>query len=240
MKKLAVFDIDGTIFRWQLFHEVMIRLADNGNFDPETAENLKAHYYAWQSRSEPYNTFSRASVKVFKDNLKSITPSALREVNEAILDDSGHKVYRYTTALVRELKAKGYFTLALSGSMQDIVMPFAIKYGFDDAIGAVYEEQNGHYSGEISRKVVGAKAKLIKEYAAKNNLTLEDSYAVGDSDGDIDMLSLVANPIAFNPSEELLEIATAEAWKIVVERKNIIYEMSAQNGLYVLEEARSL
>jgi FMN phosphatase YigB (HAD superfamily) len=31
-KKLAIFDIDGTLFRWQLYHELIYRLKDQGYF----------------------------------------------------------------------------------------------------------------------------------------------------------------------------------------------------------------
>ncbi len=42
MKKLAVFDIDGTLFRWQLYHELVFRLKDLGYFNSDDAHELEA------------------------------------------------------------------------------------------------------------------------------------------------------------------------------------------------------
>lgn len=44
---------------------------------------------------------------------------------------------------------------------------------------------------------------MMKEH----NLTLTDSIAVGDSNGDVGMLGMVDRPIAFNPTFELYDTA---------------------------------
>ena len=59
----------------------------------------------------------------------------------------------------------------------------------------------------------------------KENLTLENSYGVGDTDGDYSFLELVENPICFNPNEKLLRHAKRNKWRVVVERKDVIYEI---------------
>lgn len=48
------------------------------------------------------------------------------------------------------------------------------------------------------------------------------------------MLEIVEEAIAFNPSEKLFWHATRKGWKIVVERKNHVYELIQRNGTYVL------
>ena len=50
MKKLAVFDIDGTLFRWQLYHELVFRLKDLGYFNSDDAHELEAALTSWQSK----------------------------------------------------------------------------------------------------------------------------------------------------------------------------------------------
>jgi hypothetical protein len=44
-------------------------------------------------------------------------------------------------------------------------------------------------------------------------------------EGDIPMLELVENPICFNPNAQLYRIAKLNKWKIIVERKDVIYEI---------------
>jgi phosphoserine phosphatase len=48
------------------------------------------------------------------------------------------------------------------------------------------------------------------------------------------MLSMVKQPIAFNPTKELFKTAQQNGWEIVIERKNMIYKLEVKNGSYVL------
>jgi phosphoserine phosphatase len=48
------------------------------------------------------------------------------------------------------------------------------------------------------------------------------------------MLEYVEHPIAFNPEIRLFNEARNKGWKIVVERKNVVYELEANHGSYVL------
>ena len=52
---------------------------------------------------------------------------------------------------------------------------------------------------------------------------------MGDTEGDIPMLSVVENPICFNPNAKLAEVARANGWDIVIERKDVIYEWSGKS-----------
>ena len=239
-RKIAFFDIDGTFYRWQLFHEVMIRLAKRDYFDMQLRRDIIEKYHAWKSRIEPYGHFSTASVRAFRQGIAEVPPRVLEQIAGEILDETGHQIYSYTRDLQQKLKNEGYFTLALSGSMQEIIEPFAAKYGFDDALGEIYARKDGKYTGETSRTVVGRKATIIQEYVHQNGFSLSESYAVGDSGGDIDMLEVVAHPIAFNPNDELLAAARKHNWTIVVERKNIAYTLKAKDGLRLLAQTDSL
>ena len=51
------------------------------------------------------------------------------------------------------------------------------------------------------------------------------------------MLKLVDNPIAFNPTAELYEQAVKNKWKIVIERKNMMYTLEPNDDNYRLTQA---
>ena len=64
----------------------------------------------------------------------------------------------------------------------------------------------------------------------KYNIDLSKSYAYGDTNGDITMLRRVGNPIAINPTSELVNHMSKdkelkEKTQIIVERKDIIYSL---------------
>ena len=64
------------------------------------------------------------------------------------------------------------------------------------------------------------------------NIDLEQSFAYGDTNGDYNMLRRVGNPVAMNPSRELLnKIKDSEELSkkvtILIERKDVIYKSPA-------------
>ena len=48
------------------------------------------------------------------------------------------------------------------------------------------------------------------------------------------MLDIVEHPVAFNPDKGLYEAAVSHHWPIVVERKNVVYELKPDKDGYRL------
>lgn len=235
MKKLAVFDIDGTLFRWQLYHELVFELKTRDHFSEAEAVALDTALTSWQAKHISWRDYEMLVIHTIEDHIRDISPRDLEESASAVVERSGHKIYGYTAKLLQYLREKNYFTLAISASQQEIAEQFAARYGFDDCIGALYERANGSYTGTKSREVHGRKNEIIHEYLEQHpDLTLQGSYAIGDSGGDTTMLELVENPVVFNPSDDLLETAMERGWRIVIERKNVAYTLEHDDGHIVL------
>lgn len=235
-QKIAFFDLDGTLFRWQLFHELVFELKNSGILDPSTAKTLEDSLIKWQGKEVGWNEYETVLIDGLKKHLVGMSVDAFETAAKNVVSRSGHKIYNYTKRLADTLKADGYFLLAVTGSYQEIAEPFALQYGFDDCIGALLPRKDGTFTASDSIRVVyGRKAERINEYLIGKDITLNNSLAIGDSAGDIDMLRLANRAIAFNPSEELLDIASEEDWDVVIERKNIAYTLKkGSDGSYVL------
>lgn len=82
------------------------------------------------------------------------------------------------------------------------------------------------FTGEIVEKsLIENKATIIDRVIEHNGFTLEDSVGVGDTEGDIPLLSRVETPICFNPNQKLYKHAQEAGWQVVVERKDVIYTL---------------
>jgi HAD superfamily phosphoserine phosphatase-like hydrolase len=165
-----------------------------------------------------------------------ITHLKIEDYEEAVrrdIEKKAENVYIYTRDLLKKLQDEGYYTIAISGSQQELVEPFAKRYGFDTWVGQQWERGSKFFTGRVIKTHTG-KDKIIAGLIATHNLTLTDSYAVGDSNGDSGMLEIVDNPIVFNPTHELLEKALKNHWKIVLERKNISYELESKKDATVV------
>lgn len=238
-KPIAVFDIDGTLFRWQLFHELVFKLSEKGYLPPDVSESLNIAFKDWRGLKASWADYEDKVVSAIENNITNISPKDFENAAQEVVEASGHKVYAYTANLALNLKNKGYYLLAITGSNQEIAEIFANKHGFDDCIGALQNRNHkGEFDGTYARSTYNQKGKILLDYVNSNKLTLKGSYAVGDSSGDIDTLNLVDNPIAFNPSQELLEAAMQHGWPIVIERKNIVYTLTKKSNQYVLSDTK--
>lgn len=238
MKRFAAFDIDGTLVRWQLFHTIVDTLAKQGSVSSREHEAMTEHYEAWRRRenTESFHTYEATSLKAWFALMKHTTVDEFHTAVDAAFETHKDFVYRYTRDLCKALKADGYALIAISGSHQEVVDKIAEYYHFDYALGSVYPHSTaGRFTGEEITPVVD-KGVCLKQIVHTLGLTWEDSYAVGDSRSDAKMMELVTNPVAFNPDKNLLAIAKDSNWRVVIERKNVIYELSQQNGIYTLTE----
>lgn len=236
-RKLAVFDIDGTLFRWQLFHEMVGELTLAKVFPSNSYRQIDDAWQQWRGGELPFGEYEKLVIDTLIGYLPLIPVATLEAAAKKVVEQSGHKVHYYTHKLLQKLQNEGYYTLTISGSQQELLDIFAKRYKFDDWIGVKYERNGGGYTGKIERVTYGRKAELLKEHLASHpELTLKDSLAIGDSDGDIDLLEIVDNPIAFNPSEGLFKAAKKNGWPVVLERKNVGYRLEPQNGNYILAE----
>ena len=224
-RPVAVFDIDGTIFRSSLFIEITEAFIEEGIFPNKVKDEYYKEFLNWQHRKGGYNDYLDKMVQAYMTNVKGVNLKNAICVANKVLEIQKHKVYSYTRDLIKDLK-NTHFMLAISHSPFFIAEPFAKDIGFDKTYAVFYEEDNGILNGNIKDEdLIFNKGKILKRAVEKENLSLKGSFCVGDSESDIQILKLVENPIAFNPSSKLYNVAKRNKWKIIVERKDVIYEI---------------
>ncbi len=237
-QKIAIFDIDGTIFRSGLYREILFELIKQDKIPQEMKEIFSTHQMDWKIRKddESFSIFNDKIVEAFHKSLKYMKINDYEQAAKTVIKEKGNFCYKYTKKLIKELKEDGYFLITISGSFDEIVQDFAKLHDFDLAIGTIYERGlNNKFTGKILRESWHKKEKILKDFIDWEKFTLKDSYAIGDTMGDASLLSIVDNPIAFNPDKNLLISAKRNNWKIVVERKNVIYELEPKAGDYILK-----
>lgn len=236
MKKFAVFDIDGTLYRWQLYHELVQELAFAGVFASQAFHELNERWNKWRGGDISFDNYEQYVVEVMVKNLPLIPVKTFETACDKVVEQSQHKTHHYPRQLLKNLKNQGYTIIAITGSQQELIERFGKHYGFDVVVGVIYERKDGRFTGEITRPTIGKKPEILRQIVDENNLDWVDSIAIGDSDGDANLLELVERPIAFNPSSGLFYRAKTEGWPVVVERKNIAYRMEKQGNVLVLAE----
>ena len=234
-RPFAVFDIDGTLIRWQLYHAIADGLAKRGQIDERSYQAIKDARMVWKRRahSESFRAYQSRLVEIYEDMLRQLSTDDFARAVNGVFKEYKDQVYTYTRDLIQRLKKDGYWLFAISGSQIEIVAKIAKYYGFDEFVGTTYVQKAGKFTGEAIF-AFDKKDKLLKDMVKKYGASWKGSVAVGDTVTDIAMLELVEKPIAFNPESRLFEHARKAGWKIVIERKNMVYELEREDGKYLL------
>ncbi|HVU75479.1 MAG TPA: HAD-IB family phosphatase [Candidatus Paceibacterota bacterium] len=227
-RRVAVFDVDGTIFRSSLLIQLVDKLIERGAFEGSAKQVYEKEHRKWLDREGDYQEYIEAVVRAFKSHIKGVHYGELADAAEELVDDQWKRTYKYTRELIKELKAKDYYLLAVSHSPKTVLDKFCPRLGFNKSYGVIYEiGPQDLFTGQMTDEhVIMNKANIVKRAVEKEGLTLTQSIGVGDTESDISFLELVAKPICFNPNMKLYKYAKRSGWQVKVERKDVIYDIN--------------
>lgn len=145
---------------------------------------------------------------------------------DGAFDDAAHKaaevlidqVGPFARILVEQHHDAGRKVVMATTTPYHLIKPLADALGFDDVIATRYAVgENGTYNGRHDGRFVWSWGKLaaVRDWAAANDVDLEESFAYSDSVFDIPLLTAVGNPGAVNPDPRLLVVAMAKRWPIL-------------------------
>src|SRR3954470_11660892 len=115
-RRVAIFDVDGTIFPSSLTIELVEELIENGSFPKEAQKEFESQHQKWLDREGDYESYINAVVEAFRKHLKGVSYAELSEAGERAVEMHAKQTYRYTRDLLKDLKARGYYLLAVSHS----------------------------------------------------------------------------------------------------------------------------
>lgn len=126
--------------------------------------------------------------------LKGLPVSAISEVQQQILLTPGART------LISTLHKLGHTVAVVSGGFIDVIAPLLndlnIKHFKANTLGV----ENGVLTGEVTGPVIdrAAKAAALREFAALESISMEQTIAIGDGANDLDMIAAAGLGIAFN------------------------------------------
>jgi phosphoserine phosphatase len=182
MRRLVAFDMDSTLIQ----HEVIDELAKEARVGEQVIRITEA-----AMRGEiDFDESLRRRVAL----LKGLEESAMQRIASALRLTEGAE------RLLAALKAFGYKTAILSGGFSYFGMHLQKRLGVDYVFTNDLEIENGKLTGRVKGDIVNAarKAELLKQIAARENIALAQTVAVGDGANDLPMLAVAGLGIAFH------------------------------------------
>ena len=223
-KKLAVFDMDGTLFRNSLLIELHWKLIKEGVFPESVRAEVDQYYWAWVNRDGSYDDYLDKVIETYHQHIKGVPFEAIEKIAQEVVERQSSIVYVFTRDLIESLR-ETHTLLALSGSPKVMVSAFTKKWNFDHAIGTIFEIKDGLFTGEIDEIFVHRKEETLRKFMDEHGFSKEGSVGVGDTRSDVGLFNVVERAICINPEKELWEKAQKEDWEVYVERKNVIYQL---------------
>ncbi|MDP1850879.1 MAG: phosphoserine phosphatase SerB [Candidatus Planktophila sp.] len=181
-KKLVQLDVDSTL----IAQEVIELLASKAGVGDEVAEITEA-----AMRGElDFEHSLRARVAL----LKGLPESVIAEVQSEITLTPG------ASTLIRSLQRLGHAVSVVSGGFIDVIAPLITQLGIVHFRANKLEIVDGFLTGQVEGPIIdrAAKAQALRDFAALESVTLEQTVAIGDGANDLDMIALAGLGIAFN------------------------------------------
>ena len=119
-------------------------------------------------------------------------------------------------AALERHRAAGHCLVLITGSPDFLITPLADHLRIDRILAAVTEHAGGVYTGRLAGTLPYGPGKrhLIELFAKETEVSLQDSYAYGDSPGDMETLQLVGHPLVVNPIRGMGRIARRHGWPV--------------------------
>ncbi len=192
--RLVVFDLDGTLTQersiWEYIH---IRLGKWYGF----AEKYQKQFLAGKIS---YQEFCEHDAEVWK----GMRMEEMMEIVKTVPFHSGAE------ELISYLKQSGLKLAMVSSGLSILSSYVHQRFGFDYSVSNDLLHEEGVLNGKVRIQVhYDKKAEWVRRILQQFDIRPEETIAIGDSHGDIDMFQMVGFSIAFNAScSELEKIAS--------------------------------
>lgn len=190
---LVVIDVDSTLIQ----NEVIDLIAEHAGVGEQVAQ-ITAQAMAGDL---DFVAALRARVAL----LKGLPVSVLDEVRTRLKLTPGART------LCRTLNTLGYRVCLVSGGFAEVIMPLADELGIDDVRANHLGVRDGYLTGEVVGVIVDRQGKkaALEEFAAKYEIPMRRTIAIGDGANDVSMLEAAGLGVSFNGKAAAREAADA-------------------------------
>jgi phosphoserine phosphatase len=181
-KKLVVMDVDSTLIQQEVIELLAAKAGVGDQVIAITDSAMRGEIDFAES------LIARVAL------LKGLPESVIEEVRKEITLTPGART------LVQTLHKLGHSVALVSGGFTEVIEPIAKDLQIAHVRANSLEVVDGALTGKVKGAIIdrAAKATALREFAAIEGVTLEQTIAIGDGANDLDMISIAGLGIAFN------------------------------------------
>jgi len=244
--RLAFIDLDGTLYRWSFYVDLIEQLMRFQQALPAHFFESQAHRRTWQEQSLNDDAYLSRFIHEWEARaIIGLAESELVMAAHEVLRKRKTRVYIFTRELLLILKQQGYRLIGIGGSPRPIVQELCREWKFDEWVGAEYlvDERRVYARNQSKGKQLEQEKEALVNRYLEHGALREGSIALGDTLHDWAVLKQVEYPLAFNPEQPLHLKARQTGVPVIWERKNVIgvyrthpAELAQRNDAFLFQE----
>lgn len=228
--KLAIFDVDGTLFDGNLGIDFVKTLIKNEVFSPEIGEGIFSYFTQYKNGSLEKSVAVDKIYSLYADGMKGNTVTCVSEIAMQTWQSVKKNLFPFAKELVYTLDRAGYEIILLSGSPTEMISILSEELGVKYAVGGTVEVLQDVYTGRVIAYPGSAEQKIevLENLERTFGMPVDyaQSIAMGDNERDSLMLKKVGYGFAFEPNTALRVFAEQQGIHIVT-RENVLTHMRA-------------
>lgn len=212
-RKIALFDVDDTLYKGGIIFDLMESEIKNNLLEKKYAENVNKNFSLYKKGELDYEEVAKSAVEIWAEGLKGQSyVQVLKNAKEFIVNDL-YNFYSFTKPLLALFK-NTHDRIIVTNEPQFVAELISNLFDFTGYNSTEFEVKDGKIIGKVSHynSTQSDKRKSIQEIFT--NYSRNDSFAFGDSIGDVGMFEEVSYPICVNANQKLQELAKKNGWKL--------------------------
>lgn len=209
--RVALFDIDDTIYQGGIIFPLMESEVKDGLLEKKFVDEVYSQRELHKKGLLAYEELSTKVVEVWAEGLKGQSYEEVSRHAEKFVQNDLAQFYAFAKPLLNLLK-ETHDEVIITNEPQFVTEPISRIFKFNNFVSTIFEVQEGKLTGKVSRFNSRQVDKKRSIHEVFESYTHEESFAFGDSVGDIGMFEEVTYPICVNASQQLLEIAHSKGW----------------------------
>jgi HAD superfamily hydrolase (TIGR01490 family) len=220
--KLAVFDLDGTLYNGQVWKALAGYLWKQNVNRVATAAYMTrnmSRFLLYKAKLMPREKVWDLFGREIMGMLRGLDTHHIEALADGLYQN--HIAPQIDSNLLAEWERfgqQGYQRVILSGSPRALVASIGRALSATAVLGTEGEVRNGRFTGRIAGDLIQGKAKMqrLVDFVAEQGWGVDwtSSHAFGDSYTDLTVLSLVGNPHAVRPDPKLFAHAQSQGWRV--------------------------
>jgi HAD superfamily phosphoserine phosphatase-like hydrolase len=212
-RKLSLFDIDRTVYDGFLIFPLAEQQSLDGIIASKTPLGMNRVLEIYRQGMKTYEVMAEETLQIWASGLKGKEVGTVFRHAERYLQVNQQKYYPYVEKVIALLRETHDIFFVTAGP-QFTAIPTSRRYVDTKYISTIFEIEEDRFTGKITRSLANSsnKQQSISEISTSHDT--RQSFAFGDSEGDIDMLAAAEYAICVNPTEGLQTVANEKGWYV--------------------------